>query len=443
MATIIETYEANTRMMKQNSEMLQEILRQVKSLAAHLDIVDEGEINDVGEVMAEQDNPNSKSHQVFDKLSTPTHPKIDAENCDEEFGDEQVQLIQDIVGVYPHKEKATVHYQFEQRPPFLVTIHKPMAEPWKPLVITEVVEIAIGVGPRTIPTYFVSNSASTDYLDKWLKKLFNETQVVKVDDLVLFRLLVMERMVDLCQKFHQVLDRLPMTIDTEVHKQPIESSDDPSVFRLLVMERMVDLCDRNLKIKVTKITGDLDKMVALQRLLEPYGICERQATKHKNTSLLDGLHIICIINESMIVAVVYDLDKKATEVDKKNVVIFDRGDDVIYVYFLLIEESVLKLRCCWEHSSWNLEDKVLLEAGVMGFDNLLELDDKGDVSTRDNGSGLGRFSRLIQISAERLADKTNLNFIEESITKNNFSLYYNRANLRLVEDLEHIGCNEN
>ncbi|KAL4366496.1 hypothetical protein GQ457_05G034690 [Hibiscus cannabinus] len=35
-----------------------------------------------------------------------------------------------------------------------------------------------------------------------------------------------------------------------------------------------------------------------------------------------------------------------------------------------------------------------------GFDNLLELDDKGDVSTRDNGSGLGRFSRLIQISVE-------------------------------------------
>ncbi|KAL4272407.1 hypothetical protein GQ457_13G014610 [Hibiscus cannabinus] len=64
-----------------------------------------------------------------------------------------------------------------------------------------------------------------------------------------------------------------------------------------------------------------------------------------------------------------------------------------------------------------------------GFDNLLELDDKGHVSARDNGSSLGRFSRLIQISAERLAD----------ITKNNFSLYYNRANLRLVEDLEHIG----
>ncbi|KAL4384474.1 hypothetical protein GQ457_15G018840 [Hibiscus cannabinus] len=41
---------------------------------------------------------------------------------------------------------------------------------------------------------------------------------------------------------------------------------------------------------------------------------------------------------------------------------------------------------------------------LMGFDNLLELDDKGDVSARENGIGLGRFSRLIQISAERLAE---------------------------------------
>ncbi|KAK9023339.1 hypothetical protein V6N11_003560 [Hibiscus sabdariffa] len=53
------------------------------------------------------------------------------------------------------------------------------------------------------------------------------------DNPSMFRLLVMERMVDLCQKFHQVLDRLPTTIDTEVDKKPIESSDDPSMFRLL------------------------------------------------------------------------------------------------------------------------------------------------------------------------------------------------------------------
>ncbi|KAL4354433.1 hypothetical protein GQ457_06G012130 [Hibiscus cannabinus] len=40
----------------------------------------------------------------------------------------------------------------------------------------------------------------------------------------------------------------------------------------------------------------------------------------------------------------------------------------------------------------------------LGFDNLLELDDKGNVLTRDNGSGLGRFSWLIQTSAEHLAE---------------------------------------
>ncbi|KAL4302701.1 hypothetical protein GQ457_10G009130 [Hibiscus cannabinus] len=81
-----------------------------------------------------------------------------------------------------------------------------------------------------------------------------------------------------------------------------------------------------------------------------------------------------------------------------------------------------------------------------GFDNLLELDDKGDVSARDNGSGLGRFSWLIQISAERLAEviglclsPNNYSACLKSITKNNFSLYYNRANLHLVEELEHIG----
>ncbi|KAL4377095.1 hypothetical protein GQ457_02G034960 [Hibiscus cannabinus] len=56
----------------------------------------------------------------------------------------------------------------------------------------------------------------------------------------------------LVQKCHQVLEKLSTTIDMEVDKQPIESSDDPSMFRLLVIERMVNLCDKNLKIKVTK-----------------------------------------------------------------------------------------------------------------------------------------------------------------------------------------------
>ncbi|KAK9033646.1 hypothetical protein V6N11_049832 [Hibiscus sabdariffa] len=58
-----------------------------------------------------------------------------------------------------------------------------------------------------------------------------------------------------------------------------------------------------------------------------------------------------------------------------------------------------------------IEPKIIKEALnddywilAMGFDILLRLDDKGDVSARDNGSGLSRLSRLVQISAERLAE---------------------------------------
>ncbi|KAL4304276.1 hypothetical protein GQ457_10G008900 [Hibiscus cannabinus] len=111
--------------------------------------------------------------------------------------------------------------------PFLVTIHKPMVEPWKPIVISEVVQIATGGGLRTIMTYFVRNSASTDYFDQWLKKLFNETQVVKVDDLVLFRLLVMENSIDhLCRRVAEKVDvtRKKMSIENIDQHTLVESS---------------------------------------------------------------------------------------------------------------------------------------------------------------------------------------------------------------------------
>ncbi|KAK8519675.1 hypothetical protein V6N12_030042 [Hibiscus sabdariffa] len=41
-----------------------------------------------------------------------------------------------------------------------------------------------------------------------------------------------------------------------------------------------------------------------------------QATKDKDANLIDGLHVICIINESMTIAIVYGLDKKSTKQPK-------------------------------------------------------------------------------------------------------------------------------
>ncbi|KAL4369578.1 hypothetical protein GQ457_05G025500 [Hibiscus cannabinus] len=128
----------------------------------------------------------------------------------------------------------------------------------------------------------------------------------------------------------------------------------------LFRAKTVDVSDHTVTLE---FTGDLDQTVALQRLLEPYEIygestignimitipayfhdSQRQATKYKNASLLDDLHVICIINESMTVAIVYDLDKKVTKVNEKNVVIFDLGDDIFYVSFLTIEESVFEVK---------------------------------------------------------------------------------------------------
>ncbi|KAL4385518.1 hypothetical protein GQ457_15G019830 [Hibiscus cannabinus] len=100
---------------------------------------------------------------------------------------------QRLLVVEPQNNEATRHAQLEERPPFLVTVHEPMVEPWKHIEITEVVEITTVGGPRTIPTYLVSNFTSTYCLDRWMKKVFNGMQVVKVDDPLLFRLLVMDK----------------------------------------------------------------------------------------------------------------------------------------------------------------------------------------------------------------------------------------------------------
>ncbi|KAL4366904.1 hypothetical protein GQ457_05G015650 [Hibiscus cannabinus] len=140
-------------------------------------------------------------------------------------------------------------------------------------------------------------------------------------------------------------------------------------------DKPVDVSDQTVTLE---LTGDLDQMITLKRLLEPYVICEvarteissrlretyggstieniiitipayfhdsqRQAKKDKKASLIDGLHIIFIINESMTVSIVYDLEKKATKVGEKNMVIFDLGDDIFDVSFLTIKESVFEVK---------------------------------------------------------------------------------------------------
>ncbi|KAL4297399.1 hypothetical protein GQ457_12G017520 [Hibiscus cannabinus] len=114
MATIIRSYEANTRMMKQNSEMLQEILRQVKLLAAHLGIMDEGEIRGDGKVGTEQDETRMQVPEVFDKMSTPFDMKI----VDQPVHDSNIDDF--------HNGKATIHDHFDMMVPLLPAPSNPM-----------------------------------------------------------------------------------------------------------------------------------------------------------------------------------------------------------------------------------------------------------------------------------------------------------------------------
>uniref|UniRef100_A0A7N2M7C5 Heat shock cognate 70 kDa protein n=1 Tax=Quercus lobata TaxID=97700 RepID=A0A7N2M7C5_QUELO len=69
---------------------------------------------------------------------------------------------------------------------------------------------------------------------------------------------------------------------------------------------------------------------------------QRQATK--DASVIAGLNVMRIINEPTAAAIAYGLDKKATSVGKKNVLIFDLGGGTFDVSLLTIEEGIFKVK---------------------------------------------------------------------------------------------------
>ncbi|KFK33437.1 hypothetical protein AALP_AA5G013700 [Arabis alpina] len=69
---------------------------------------------------------------------------------------------------------------------------------------------------------------------------------------------------------------------------------------------------------------------------------QRQATK--DAGVIAGLNVICIINEPTAAAIAYGLDKKATSVSEKNVLIFDLGGGTFDVSLLTIEEGIFEVK---------------------------------------------------------------------------------------------------
>ncbi|KAF9589412.1 hypothetical protein IFM89_023688 [Coptis chinensis] len=68
----------------------------------------------------------------------------------------------------------------------------------------------------------------------------------------------------------------------------------------------------------------------------------RQATK--DAGVIAGLNVLRIINEPTAAAIAYGLDKKATSVGEKNVLIFDLGGGTFDVSLLTIEEGIFEVK---------------------------------------------------------------------------------------------------
>ncbi|CAD6267375.1 unnamed protein product [Miscanthus lutarioriparius] len=69
---------------------------------------------------------------------------------------------------------------------------------------------------------------------------------------------------------------------------------------------------------------------------------QRQATK--DAGVIAGLNVLRIINEPTAAAIAYGLDKKATSVGEKNVLIFDLGGGTFDVSLLTIEEGIFEVK---------------------------------------------------------------------------------------------------
>uniref|UniRef100_A0A6N2NL82 Uncharacterized protein n=1 Tax=Salix viminalis TaxID=40686 RepID=A0A6N2NL82_SALVM len=67
-------------------------------------------------------------------------------------------------------------------------------------------------------------------------------------------------------------------------------------------------------------------------------------TATKDAGVIAGLNVMRIINESTAAAIAYGLDKKATSVGEKNVLIFDLGGGTFDVSLLTIEEGIFEVK---------------------------------------------------------------------------------------------------
>ncbi|RVW49224.1 Heat shock cognate 70 kDa protein [Vitis vinifera] len=70
----------------------------------------------------------------------------------------------------------------------------------------------------------------------------------------------------------------------------------------------------------------------------------KMPSSHQGCGVIAGLNVMRIINEPTAAAIAYGLDKKATSVGEKNVLIFDLGGGTFDVSLLTIEEGIFEVK---------------------------------------------------------------------------------------------------
>ncbi|ESQ29649.1 hypothetical protein EUTSA_v10023343mg [Eutrema salsugineum] len=87
---------------------------------------------------------------------------------------------------------------------------------------------------------------------------------------------------------------------------------------------------------------EISSMNAVVTVPAYFNDSQRQATK--DAGVIAGLNVMRIINEPTAAAIAYGLDKKATSVGEKNVLIFDLGGGTFDVSLLTIEEGIFEVK---------------------------------------------------------------------------------------------------
>ncbi|KAL4274115.1 hypothetical protein GQ457_13G028590 [Hibiscus cannabinus] len=100
--------EEQKRWNENTSQTLQDLARQMNAISVYLGI------DESCEVLAQQENADTMTYQVLDKMPTPNDPRINVDNGDEEFDKQQIQTIQNIEGFVSHKDEAMMHPQSEE-----------------------------------------------------------------------------------------------------------------------------------------------------------------------------------------------------------------------------------------------------------------------------------------------------------------------------------------